>query len=151
MAIEPTTITLPLGVRTTRARTTHFGEVKHKDAKHLGTMLVLDNQLFELLGRGSDLTITITADWSEPFKLPEPAKPTKAAQQLLDRHAKLRAAHSEAYAAVESSDVPQDSAEAKRLTKRRDTAFAKLAPVAAKLREAGYELDHDDSEPTRTA
>src|SRR4051794_16659724 len=76
---------------------------------------------------------------------------TKQIDALLARHAKLREAHSEAFAAVETSDARADSATAKRLAKRRDAAFAKLAPVAAKLREAGYTLRHDDSAPVPPA
>src|SRR4051794_40050199 len=76
---------------------------------------------------------------------------TKQIDALLARHAKLRAAHSEAFAAVETSDAPTDSIEAKRLAKRRDAAYAKLAPVAAKLREQGYALAHDDSTPVPPA
>src|SRR4051812_36538035 len=76
---------------------------------------------------------------------------TKQTDALLARHAKLREAHSAAFAAVETSDAPADSAEGKRLAKRRDAAFAKLAPVAAKLREQGYALTHDDSAPVPPA
>jgi hypothetical protein len=76
---------------------------------------------------------------------------TKQTDALLARHAKLREAHSAAFAAVETSDAPADSATAKRLAKRRDAAFAKLAPVAAKLREQGYTLAHDDSAPVPPA
>src|SRR3954453_8113990 len=72
---------------------------------------------------------------------------TKQIDALLARHAKLREAHSKAFAAVETSDAPTDSTEAKRLAKRRDAAYARLAPVAAKLREQGYTLTHDDSTP----
>jgi hypothetical protein len=80
MATEPTTITLPLGlgVKTTKARTTILTEVKADGAKHLGAMLTLDNAVLEQLG-ASDLTITITATWSEPtFKLPAPEAPKPA-------------------------------------------------------------------------
>ena len=69
---------------------------------------------------------------------------TKTVQTLLDRHAKLRAAHADAFAAVETADAHDP-----KLTAKRDAAFAKLAPVAAKLRERGYTLEHDDSAPVR--
>ena len=71
---------------------------------------------------------------------------TKTAQTLLDRHAKLREAHAAAFAAVETADAPDAN-----LTAKRDAAFAKLAPVAAKLRERGYTLEHDDSAPVPPA
>ena len=65
---------------------------------------------------------------------------------MLDRHAKLRAAHADAFAAVETADAHDP-----KLTAKRDAAFAKLAPVAAKLRERGYTLEHDDSAPVPPA
>jgi hypothetical protein len=81
--------------------------------------------------------------------------PNKTVQKLLDRHAKLREEHSDAYAAVETTDGVMDGGKltplGERLSARRDVAFAKLAPVAAKLRERGYTLDHDDSVPVPPA
>ena len=72
--------------------------------------------------------------------------PSRTVQNLLDRHAKLREAHVAAFAAVETADAPDS-----KLTAKRDAAFAKLAPVAAKLRERGYTLEHDDSAPVAPA
>jgi hypothetical protein len=80
---------------------------------------------------------------------------------LLARHAKLREAHAGAFADVETTDgafnwseeerraIPTKLGE--RLERKRDAAFAKLAPVAAKLRDAGYTLANDDSIPVPPA
>jgi hypothetical protein len=82
---------------------------------------------------------------------------TKAVENLLARHATLREAHADAFAACETTDGAytwdEETSRAipttlgKRLEKRRDAAFAKLAPVAEKLRSAGYALRNDDSVP----
>jgi hypothetical protein len=72
--------------------------------------------------------------------------PTKTVQKLLDRHAKLREQHPDAFAAVETSDAPDA-----KLTAKRDKLSDQLAGVAAKLRERGYTLTHDDSAPVAPA
>ena len=162
-ATEVVTITVPFTLKREQPKVSHFHEVRAEGERHLGAILVLANSTLEHLGVQSTaaLTIEITAVKSEPgmlidgktlAQLEDDAKPpvlTKAEQTLLDRHAKLREAHATAFAAFESSDAPLDSPAAKKLATKRDTAFAKLAPVAAKLRAAGYELRNDDSAPTK--
>jgi hypothetical protein len=73
----------------------------------------------------------------------------KATQRELDQHSRLREQFADAFAAVETSDHPADSDEARKLAAKRDEIAARLKTVADKLRARGYTLTNDDSMPAK--
>lgn len=74
-------------------------------------------------------------------------EPTAAVQRLLDRHSSLLEKWREAFADVETSEEPQDSAAMKKLVAKRDRCGKSLQDVAAKLEAEGFTLRHFDSVP----
>jgi hypothetical protein len=148
---------VPLVKGSETTKTVRFTEAG-VDAKKSTALLWIDKSILTMLDAESagDLTITVTATKSEPGiavdpPLEAPGTPSKTEQRELDRHAKLRDQYADAYAAVETSDHPLDSAEGRELADKRDQIAGKLKLAADKLRARGYALEHDDSAPTKSA
>lgn len=77
--------------------------------------------------------------------------PTKTEQYELATHARLRQTYSRRYADVETSDFAPDTPQHKALAEKRDRCAAKLGRFAEKLRQRGYTVPRDDSEPVPPA